>query len=461
MGRHSHHNRHGDEHDKEVTHTTSKETKREKYREDDKKDQRKGRSKGERGRHRSRHGDDDDESSRNKRRDENRKDEREERERKKRKHGHKSRHRHQDGEGDNSDSETTTEQPKRHRKKSEKKEKKSSSKHRHERDRSRSDDDDDRRIKKKSRHSKHRSKKETVKRPDKSNLFPMGEAVGSPPSTLIDAEKDYYSYHQEFWIYLFREEGVAFNDLDTKHAKKAFSRFAKRYNQGDLEEPYYSRKFPAQVLEETKTSKHSWSFNTSEKERQSLELLQAGVRRQTEYDNNNTSKQQVVLSSITDASQGKSHVTNPLGNIDESADRRRQKTLEERLEDRRANKRLRETVRTAEEELSGGPRDLRERQMEKKREHAARIHGASRDKEDGGAGVELSDSALFGDEERSSFETALARERSNRLRQEKKKQSRIDELQSKEDERQQNMLKMLGLDNLKGQKIKIAPRKDG
>jgi hypothetical protein len=74
--------------------------------------------------------------------------------------------------------------------------------------------------------------------------------------------------------------------------------------------------------------------------------------------------------------------------------------------------------------------------------------------------VELSDAALYGDEERSSFQSALARERQNKERREEKRKNRIEELQSKEDERQKNMLKLLGLENLKGQKIQIAPRKD-
>jgi len=67
---------------------------------------------------------------------------------------------------------------------------------------------------------------------------------------------------------------------------------------------------------------------------------------------------------------------------------------------------------------------------------------------------------LYGDDERASFQSAVARERRNKEKREERRKNRIEELQAKEDERQQNMLKMLGLGNLKGQKIKIAPRED-
>jgi hypothetical protein len=445
MGRHSHHRRHDDESDDEDKHKKRKERERGDGYDDD---ERRRTSSHQRRREFEEEDDDDDSTdSRDKKKKRSRSRKERTDDRKRRKHSHKSRH------GDDNDGSTASDKDRHRHKKSDRKEKKSSSKH-HRRHRDDSSSDDERKKKKKSKHSsKHEKKTKESSKVDKTSLHPMGDPVGHPPSTLIDAEQDYFSYHQEFWIYLFREEGIAFNDLDTKQAKKAFARFAKRYNKGDLEEPYYSRKFPAQVLEESKTSKHSWGFNTSEKERQSLELLQAGVRQQTEYDKD-SGPQVAPLASRTSGGHG----TGLAGEDD--TDQRRRKTPEERLEERHANKRLKESVRTAREEISGGAKDFRERQLEKKRDHAARIHGASKDKEDGGAGVELSDSALFGDDERASFQSALARERNNRLQREQKKQARVEELQAKEDERQKNMLKMLGLDKLQGQKIKIAPRKD-
>ena len=126
----------------------------------------------------------------------------------------------------------------------------------------------------------------------------MGPKVGKPADTPIDPETDYFAYHQEFWIYLYREEGVAFNDMTSEDSHLAFQRFADRYNAGELEAPYYNKNttsgdnsttanvgggFPPEAIEQAKTTRHSWTFRTSETERRGLEQLQQGVRKQTEY----------------------------------------------------------------------------------------------------------------------------------------------------------------------------------
>ena len=85
------------------------------------------------------------------------------------------------------------------------------------------------------------------------------------------------------------------------------------------------------------------------------------------------------------------------------------------------------------------------------------MHGASRDRE---AGVEIGDDALYGDSG-SDFQKALAREKQKTAARREKQLARAEELQAKEKGKQEEMLKMLGLANLKpGQKIKIAPRND-
>mmetsp|Transcript_35180 Transcript_35180/g.73883 ORF Transcript_35180/g.73883 Transcript_35180/m.73883 type:complete len:287 (-) Transcript_35180:1802-2662(-) len=286
----------------------------------------------------------------------------------------------------------------------------------------------------------------------------MGGPYGHPPETSVNAEEDYFSYHQQFWVYLFREEGTCFNDIDTKDAHAAFARFAKEYNAGRLEEPYYTRSFPNEVVEESKTTKHAWGFKTTHKERKGLGDLQMGVRRQTEYSKNSGDPKPSGIGtkniSVTISSQT---MTKPAPAVA----RCHRLTPEERLRQRRGDKRLKEHVKLAQEELAGGPKDLKERRLEKKREHSARIHGAHRDREGDSVGMELSDAALFGGGgEKDSFRSALARSRQNKDRRNERRQGRIEELQSKEKERQQNMLKMLGLENLQGKgKVQIAPRK--
>jgi hypothetical protein len=295
---------------------------------------------------------------------------------------------------------------------------------------------------------------------DKSTLYNMGDPIGTPPSTFIDPENDYFTYHQEFWVYLFREEGVRFNDMHSGEAREAFVRFARLFNAGKLEAPYYDNPptFPPQVLEESKTTRHKWGFQTTATERKGLEQLQEGVRRLTQY---NESSDRKYDGAADAARSSNSDAEKTLGrDISEGTSHGRRKTPEERTEEYRANRRLRETVRTTEDELTGGAKDFRERQLEKKREQAYRMHGSSRDKEEGGAGAELGDAVVYGEGDLS-FKQALARERQSKARREEQRSARVEELKNKEQERQSNMLKALGLDGMKpGQKIQIAPRKD-
>lgn len=342
---------------------------------------------------------------------------------------------------------------KKNRKDEDRETKKSKSKRKHTRHEQRSSDDDEKRQKK----SKKSRSRDKPLNPDKSALFPLGDPVGSPPTTLIDPEKDYFTYHQEFWVYLFREEGTRFNDLKSDEAREAFKRFSKIYNGGKLEAAYYTNPptFPPQVLEESKTTQHTWGFQTTATERRGLEQLQEGVRRLTQYKND-----EGTASNIAPAVAGKSNGDSE-ARFNSNSERKHQMTPEERMDERRANRRLKEHVKTAQEEITGGAKDLRERQLEKKREHAARIHGAARDREEGGAGIELDDAAVYGNGDRS-FQQALARERQSKAKREEKRNARVEELKTKEQERQANILKMLGLDGLQpGKKIQIAPRKDG
>lgn len=327
----------------------------------------------------------------------------------------------------------------------------------HHRHRSKKDDKKRRKDSKRSKHyeskdGRHKKKHDSKKHVNKEKLFPLGDIRGSPPTELLDLNKDYFSFHQHLWVYLNREEGVAFNDLSSDEAHKAFKRFAKSYNAGELEAAYYDG-LPSEAIEECKTTEHKWRFNTSETERRSLQHLQEGVRKQTEYEG---SKNEVVATRNEALSSSNANVARLPTN------ERKRPTQEERLAERTANRRLREHARTAEEELSGGRKDGRERQIEKRKEKAAAIHGAARDREDARmGGVELNDDAIYGSGD-GGFQNALARERQRNAQRQQKKQDRVAELKKKEQEKQEAMLKSLGLSSIKpGQgKIKIAPRND-
>lgn len=329
---------------------------------------------------------------------------------------------------------------------------------------SRSGDDRRKHKDKKEKKDKKDKKKDVkdakdAKRPDKSKMHPLGAPLGRKPDKSIDPVQDYYSYHEHFWVYLYREEGTAFNDMTSEESKEAFERFAKQYNSGDLELEYYGDKLPPAVIEQSKTTKHSWSFNNvlTDREKKGLQTVQLGIRQQTEYSKKEGEEPQAppIGPAICKPTASATNVEAPAFS---------RKTPEEIQEDRRSNKRLRNHVRNVEEELQGGPKDFRERQLDKRRQQGDRIHGASRARED--PGMELSDSALYGSSSGGGsgdrMESALAREKARKARRADARDNRIQELQAKEEGRQQNMLEVLGLKNLKpGQKITIAPRRDG
>jgi len=303
---------------------------------------------------------------------------------------------------------------------------------RHHKERSNHDDEGSVHRSKKSKkqkrdHSRRKEERSSKRSVHKSMLTSMGETRGTQPSNLIDPEKDFYQYHQHLWVYLFREEGVAFSDLSSSDlARKAFARFCKKYNTGKLEDGYYKATLSTAVVDECQTTTHSWSFRTSEHEKESLHLLQDGIRKQTEYSQDETTNKKT---------QPASHRNIDLEEESPPAPR-------DHKAEKAANKRLREKIRIAEEEFSGGLKEGRERQIEKRKELAAKIHGASRDR-DGIA--ELSDKDLYSDD-RSSFNRALQREKMKSQKRHEKQQSRLEELQAKEKARRDRMFEQLGID---------------
>jgi hypothetical protein len=297
--------------------------------------------------------------------------------------------------------------------------------------------------------SRHEEKGEKTVRVKKSDLYPLGALKGSPPAEPLDLEKDYFAYHQHLWVYLYREEGIIFGDLTSEDARSAFSRFAKRYNAGELEESYYGV-LPQLAIDQCQTTRHKWSFNTSETERESLRFLEEGVRKQTQFFKNDAAP----LKETSEEGVRMPEVSNE----------RRRLSAEERTAECMFNRRLKEHVRTVEEELKGGRKDGRERQIEKRKETAAKIHGAAKDREEARmGGVELNDEAIYGGggDGQLNFQDALSRERHRNAQRQQKNQDRIAELKKKEQDKQDAMIKMMGLTGIKpGQKITIAPRKD-
>ena len=342
------------------------------------------------------------------------------------------------------------------------------------RDRSRHDDDDRRHGKKskkkdghKKKDRKHGDKKKhskgdkdeghRAKPPSPSKLYPLGPTASKPPADPIDAEADYFAYHQHFRLFLYRTKGIHFEDLTSTETHQLFGKFADKYNDGDLEEGYYEAKLPEDALDQCKRTQHKWSFKTNATEQQSLDMVRAGVKKQTEWSIPSDGN-------VNKGGPGPGPTSAAAASAAGPPQRGRgRKTPEEIQRERAANRRLREHVKTTHEELAGGKADYgRERQLEKKREKANQLHGSHRDREaDAMGGPTLGDDDLYGGGRDTSFQQALAREKSRKAKREQKRTERIDEMQKKEDEKAKAMLDMLGLSNIKpGQKIQIAPRKD-
>lgn len=310
--------------------------------------------------------------------------------------------------------------------------------------------EDRKRKKSSSRKGMILEKKQKHVKPKSRMLKALGDPLGNTPDQMLDAEKDYFAFHQHLWVYLHREEGRAFNDLNAAETRDAFSRFVSQYNAGKLEQAYYDPKgLPAAALEECKTTRHAWSFKVNETEERNLQHLQDGVRKQTEYHAGDMKEESspIQLSSSAVIPSGRAVL-----------EERPRRTAEDRYTDRVANHRLKQHIKAAEEDFY--PRkEGRERQIEKRHDQAAKIHGAASGRD--GAGVELTDEGIYGSDDRS-FKIALAREQQRKFQREDQKQQRIKELQEKEAEKQKSMLKMLGLSGIQpGQKITILPRKNG
>jgi len=341
----------------------------------------------------------------------------------------------------------------------EKSHKKKSSKHRYR------DDDEEKHNKHGSSSKRHKSSKhhddsfrqKATKHSNASKLVSLGEIVSEPPQELLDTDTNYFSHNSHLRLYLFRHYGIYFEDLSSEESHDSFKEFVSKYNDGKLEAAYYDTikgKLPQEALDQCQRTQHKWNFKTNKVELQSLKIVRDGVKKQTEYDADNNGK-----GGMMPRTQATAAVAARPKSADQSDEHKNRLSYDER---RRSDKRHREKIKVGNEEMYGiGKADPgRERQMEKKREQANKIHGAARDRETEAA-AELDDKAIYGGEGGGdiSYEAALAREKKYRERKEAAKHERTSELLKKEDDKQKKMLEMLGFSGLKpGEKIKIAPR---
>lgn len=344
---------------------------------------------------------------------------------------------------------------KRDRKDDRHKRKKSPKRHRDEEDRDR-----------KKKRQKANSFRDKARKVD-SKLVSLGDVSGVPPTKLLNPEDDYFAYNSHLRLYLYQRHGVYFEDLTSDESHEAFREFARAYNDGKLEGAYYDKSLPDEALDQCKRTQHKWTFRTNKTEERNLDIVRAGVKKQTDYDGNEVEMARARMMQPSGPAFGIKRAAPPGAAMPGPEERGRPAPGE--VEARRlADRQLRDRVRVGNAEIHGEERAAAgtfERKLQNRREESSRIHGAARDREDQAyGGVELDDNALYGSgggRGGASYDEALARERQHRERRQARKAERTDELLKKEEARQKAMFDMLGLSGVRpGEKIKIAPRND-
>jgi hypothetical protein len=132
---------------------------------------------------------------------------------------------------------------------------------------------------------KHASSTEKIesKVMEKRQISQLNTPLGGFPNRVLVPDKDYFEFHQHLKVYLFREEGINFGELSSKESRNAFLRFCERYNAGTLDKIYYEALPPSEIMQQTNTATYKWKFNTNEAEVTTLQMIEDGVRKQTEY----------------------------------------------------------------------------------------------------------------------------------------------------------------------------------
>ena len=376
----------------------------------------------------------------------------------------------------------------RHRSRESKSDRKKERKRSRSKDRQ-SDERDHHKKKKKSKHShqdgeKREKKKHNDSKTDESfrskaspiepsKLVPLGEIITDAPSKSLDPETNYFSHNSHLRLYLYRKYGIYFEDLTSSESRDAFAEFTDNYNAGGkLEKVYYDPKgvLPQEALDQCHRTKHQWKFRTNRVEEQSLEMVRAGVKKQTEYDAGNDGRGPAISNKGASAPSTKTVSVAPRNpNEQYGANDGRRKALEERENRRLSDEKHRERYKLAKEE--GKPDSGFERQMEKRQQRSEAIHGSAKDREsEAWGGAELDDDAIYGSGgvdghgrgrrggAEVSFNEAVSKQRQYREKKEAEKAARTSELMKKEEEKQKKMFEMLGI--TAGQKITIAPRND-
>jgi hypothetical protein len=149
------------------------------------------------------------------------------------------------------------------------------------------------RDKKKRRHhrddKREKKRREEEKEPSPSDistsqLVSLGPITNKPPTEQLDPLLHYFSHNPHLRLYLYQTHHLHFEDLSSDSAREYFNEFVTKYNSGKLQEGYYEKTLPEEALDQCRSKTRTlWKFRVNGVEEEKLNLVKAGVKKQTEY----------------------------------------------------------------------------------------------------------------------------------------------------------------------------------
>ncbi|CAK4535241.1 unnamed protein product [Aphanomyces euteiches] len=291
------------------------------------------------------------------------------------------------------------------------------------------DSSEERHDKKKKSHKKHKKHKSK-------------HHHGDAPEISQD---DYFEKAQEFRVWLKLEKNIYFDDLSSTDAQSYFAKFVHKWNGQRLDSMYYTT-IPQSILESIHRTKHKWGFKLNENERLELATTKDSV-------DVSTNKVKHASNPVDDRKKEPARTSSKhKSSKEEDADR---DSDEERKRARRDRKNYNKHKEMVMEELMPKASG-RDATIEKKRQVAAAVHGAARERDDAKDGLNLSDDFLMGGSD--DFQARLQRRKQAQDRKHEEMQQRVAAAQDAEAARMQKFLADMGIQP--GQdRITIAPRK--
>ena len=269
--------------------------------------------------------------------------------------------------------------------------------------------------------------------------------LGSSPTLPVPAPDpisldDYFVKNTEFRAWL-HSRGKHFDEVRSPR-RRYFPKFVRKWNEGQLGPKFYKGEFSHDERLQSFTGYH-WGFeNELPRQEDSSRLVDRTERGDASLKATGIKRRAMPVESVRgDAADEEKEFRRDVARYKRKRQRQRDQSVHEAALDEVAPK---ETGR--------------ERELQKRREKADRIHGSAQEKDelrDGTAGY--SDDFLMG----GSDNTLEELKKNRRLREQhkmKQRQERLHELREKESQRMQRFKQAMGI--TEGQEIKIRPRDD-